>query len=103
MFKQLKLPPTEQQKTVVIHVDKREVIAYAGQTLAASLLAAGVTPFRQTAVSGAPRSPLCLMGVCFECLVAVDGAQNVQSCMVEVRDGMRVQLLNGARAVEPPT
>ena len=44
-----------------------------------------------------PRAPLCLMGVCFDCLVEVDGRQNVQSCMVEVRDGMQVRLPHGAR------
>ncbi|MPM90457.1 hypothetical protein SDC9_137578 [bioreactor metagenome] len=82
-----------------IHVEGREVHVREGQTLATALLGAGVVPLRRTAVSGAPRTPLCLMGVCFDCLVEVDGAQNVQSCLVEVRDGMQVRLPSGARRV----
>lgn len=100
MFKSIKLSPTELQPTVVIYVEGQEVPARAGQTLATALLAAGIVPFRKTAVSGAPRAPLCLMGVCFDCIVEVDGAQNVQSCMVEVREGMQVRLPSGARRVE---
>jgi NADH dehydrogenase/NADH:ubiquinone oxidoreductase subunit G len=41
-----------------------------------------------------------MMGVCFDCLVEVDGRQNVQSCMVEVSDGMQVSLPAGARRAE---
>jgi predicted molibdopterin-dependent oxidoreductase YjgC len=40
------------------------------------------------------------MGVCFECLCEVNGRQNVQSCMIEVADGMRVRLATGARRME---
>jgi hypothetical protein len=65
--------------------------------LATALLNAGVVPFRRTVVSGSARAPLCLMGVCFDCLAEVDGQQNVQSCMVQVQAGMRVQLSEGAR------
>ncbi|QKD44920.1 (2Fe-2S)-binding protein [Alicycliphilus denitrificans] len=97
MFKAIDLPAAEQQKQVCIHVEGREIPAREGQTLATALLGAGVVPFRRTAVSGAPRTPLCLMGVCFDCLVEVDGAQNVQSCLVEVREGMQVRLPSGAR------
>lgn len=82
---------------VTLHVQGRAVTARAGDTLAMALLNAGVVPFRQTPVSGQPRAPLCLMGACFDCLVEVDGQQNVQSCMVEVCDGMQVRLPTGAR------
>jgi NADH dehydrogenase/NADH:ubiquinone oxidoreductase subunit G len=40
------------------------------------------------------------MGVCFDCLVEVDGQQNVQSCMLEVKEGMKVLLQHGARHME---
>jgi predicted molibdopterin-dependent oxidoreductase YjgC len=40
------------------------------------------------------------MGVCFDCLVEVNGMQNVQSCMIEVRAGMNVRLPPGARRIE---
>ncbi len=82
---------------VTLQVDGRPVSAQSGETVAMALLQAGVIPFRHTPVGGQARAPLCLMGVCFDCLVEVDGQQNVQSCMVEVRDGMTVTLQHGAR------
>ena len=101
MFKLIEaLPEAERPATLSIEVENRIVTAREGQTLATALLGAGVVPFRHTAVSSAPRAPLCLMGVCFDCLVEVDGAQNVQSCMVEVRQGMQVCLPTGAHRVD---
>lgn len=97
MFRAMLLPANEQRLAVEIFVEGRGVSAREGETLAVALLNAGVVPFRHTPVSGQPRAPLCLMGVCFDCLVEVDGAQNVQSCMVQVRAGMQVRLPNGAR------
>jgi predicted molibdopterin-dependent oxidoreductase YjgC len=97
MFRTMVLPANEQRLAIEIFVEGQSVPAHEGETLAAALLNAGVVPFRHTPVSGQPRAPLCLMGVCFDCLVEVDGAQNVQSCMVQVRAGMRVQLPKGAR------
>ncbi len=101
MFKPIDhLLAAELQPPVSFTVEGRTITCRAGQTLATALLGAGVVPFRHTAVSSAPRAPLCLMGVCFDCLVEVDGAQNVQSCMVEVRQGMQVRLPTGARRVD---
>ena len=86
---------------VTVQVEGRAIAAIAGQPLALALLQAGIGHFRDTPVSGQPRAPLCLMGVCFDCLVQVDGQPNVQACMVRVRDGMQVALQHGARAAEP--
>jgi predicted molibdopterin-dependent oxidoreductase YjgC len=99
MFRTMPLPTSEQRRVVEISVEGRSVCAREGDTLAAALLNAQVVPFRRTPVSGQPRAPVCLMGVCFDCLVEVDGAQNVQSCMVQVRAGMQVRLPTGARQV----
>ena len=88
------------RRTVAMFVEDRAISAREGDTVALALLTAGVRAFRETPVSGAARAPLCLMGVCFECLVEVDGTPNVQACMVAVRDGMRVRLQHGARAFE---
>ena len=40
-----------------------------------------------------------MMGVCFECLVEVDGQANCQACLLPVRAGMRVHRQRGARDV----
>jgi len=99
MFRPMKLPASEQRRAIQIMVEGQPVATREGDTLAAALLNAGVVPFRHTPVSGQARAPMCLMGVCFDCLVEVDGAPNVQSCMVEVREGMQVRLQVGARRV----
>lgn len=91
------LTPTAVRQAVTIHVEGRAISAREGDTLAMALLNANVVPFRKTPVSGESRAPLCLMGVCFDCLLEVDGRQNVQSCMVEVQEGMQVSLPEGAR------
>ena len=44
--------------------------------MSAAMLAAGVGRTRTTPVSGAPRLPYCMMGVCFDCLVTVDGVDS---------------------------
>lgn len=75
------------------------VQAERGDTLAVALLAAGVNHVRRTAISGAARAPYCLMGVCFECLVTVDGMSNRQACLIEVEDGMEVLSQQGAPSV----
>lgn len=99
MFRPMHLPANEQRRAIQIRVEGQPVPAREGETLAAALLNAGVVPFRHTPVSGQARAPLCLMGVCFDCLVEVDGAPNVQSCMVEVREGMQIRLHAGARRI----
>lgn len=83
---------------IALEFEGQSVQAFEGQMLAIALLESGVTVFRQTPVSGAARGPLCLMGVCFECLVEIDGRPNQQACMVVVREGMQVRRQAGARA-----
>jgi D-hydroxyproline dehydrogenase subunit gamma len=58
---------------------------------------------RTTPVSGSPRAPYCMMGVCFECLMEIDGIANRQACMVRVRPGMRITRQQGARMLRSDT
>ena len=82
---------------VSITFEGREVIAERGDSVAAALLASGVSYFRETPISGARRAPFCMIGNCFECLVEIDGQANRQSCMVTVREGMSINIQHGAR------
>ena len=93
MFKRL----AEAGTPVAITVDGKPISARAGDTVAAALIAAGIDHCRTTPVSGAPRAPYCLMGVCFECLVMVDGVGSRQGCLVPVREGMAVETQTGKR------
>ena len=79
--------------------DGREIVARPGESVAMALLVAGETSLRATPVSGAPRSPYCMMGVCFDCLVEIDGVGNRQACLTPVAEGMNVRRQRGARGV----
>ena len=61
-----------------------------GSMVAAAVLQAGVTSFRRS-VSGEARGPLCGMGICYECRVAVNGVAQVRSCQTLCEDGMDVR------------
>lgn len=82
---------------IVITVDGAQVSARPGDTVAAALLAAGLSATRTTPVSGSPRAPYCMMGVCFDCLVTIDDIGNRQACLVPVSAGMRVETQKGKR------
>jgi hypothetical protein len=70
-------------------VDGVPVEAFPGETVATALLASGRRAFRRTA-QGDLRGPFCNMGVCFECLVTVDGVPGVRACVTTVRPGMAI-------------
>lgn len=89
--------PDARPATVTVLVEGSEVAVPEGASAAAAMLLAGLAAMRETAVSGAPRGPLCLMGVCFDCLAEIDGVPNRQACMVSVVPGMRILRQRGAR------
>lgn len=83
-----------------VEFDGRPLAVLGERSVAAALLAAGVSRFRSTPVSGAPRAPYCMMGVCFECLLEIDGVANRQACLVTVQAGMKIRSQEGARSWE---
>lgn len=89
----------DQRRELEITVDGQIVMAREGDTVSAALLASGLDARRSTAVSGAPRLPYCMMGVCFDCLVTIDGVGNRQGCLVPVRDGMKIEIQKGKREI----
>lgn len=98
MFK----PRPERPATVPVLVDGAPVLVPEGASAAAAVLLAGSAAIRETPVSGAPRLPYCMMGVCFDCLAEIDGVANRQACMVPVAPGMRIAVQRGARRAFAP-
>lgn len=84
---------------VPVTLDGAPLLLPDGANLAAALLATGVTRFRVTPVSGAPRGPFCMMGACFDCLVTVGGVTR-QACMMQVESGLDLVTPKG-RTREP--
>jgi D-hydroxyproline dehydrogenase subunit gamma len=77
-------------------LDGATLRAHRGDSLAAALLTHSGDASRETG-RNTPRTAFCMMGVCFDCLVEVDGQSNVQACITEVRDGMTVRRQIGLR------
>jgi len=81
----------QRPEAVTFYINGVATACYPGETVAAALLAAGIPAFARTP-SGAPRRVTCNMGVCFDCLVTIDGQPAQRSCMTRVRAGMRVEV-----------
>ncbi|MFC8520167.1 (2Fe-2S)-binding protein [Streptomyces sp. NPDC057257] len=81
-------------ETVTVVIDGAPSQAWAGQTVTAALVTAGVWPLRRNPVDGAPRGPFCGMGVCMECEVTIDDRPGSRSCTAHVTDGMDIRTAN---------
>ncbi|MEU0519125.1 (2Fe-2S)-binding protein [Streptosporangium sp. NPDC006007] len=73
-----------------ISVDGAPVPVIPGQTIGAALHGAGVRTWRTTRIDGRPRGLFCGIGVCFDCLVTVNGSPSLRACLTEARPGDRV-------------
>jgi len=82
---------TGRRKPLTMTVDGEPVQAFAGESVATALLALGRRTFRHTDKYHEPRGIFCGMGICFDCLVTVDGVQNVRACLTLVEEGMVIE------------
>ncbi len=86
--------------TVEIILDGQNTHVPANVSVAAALLAIGTITARISPTANEPRAPHCLMGICFECLMEIDGVQR-QACMTEVEENMvinrRVEVVEGEK------
>jgi len=89
---------TARSGTVSFEFEGKILTAPGGISVAAALLQNQVLQFRDSPVSGEPRAPYCQMGICFECLVQINGVQNRQACMITVEEGMKIRMQRGQTA-----
>ena len=80
----------ESAPRVTFEFDGSSVEARQGDTIASALLAHGRRKLR-TGSDGTPRGLFCGIGVCFECVVSVDGDAGSRACLVFLREGMVVK------------
>lgn len=74
-------------RKIEIILDGAPTMVPGDMNVAAALLAIGIITSRISPSSHKPCGAHCLMGVCFECLMEIDGVQR-QACMTEVVEGM---------------
>lgn len=81
----------EEKNTVTIYFEEKPIEVPNDISVANALL--GYAKAEYTAIhplSQEHRAPYCMMGVCHECLMQIDGVNHTQSCMTMVKEGMKV-------------
>jgi len=84
-------------ETIKILFEGSSLDVVEGQTVAAALLTEGHLFFRNSEISGQPRAPYCMMGVCYECMLEIDGQSSQQACLIPVREGMKIRRPNSLK------
>lgn len=84
---------------ITFEFDGRPVTARPGQSVGAALTDSGITSWRSTRVGSTPRGLFCGIGICFDCLLTVDGRPNQRACMVPAGLGMICES-GGVRGVD---
>ncbi len=82
-------------KKVKLFFEDAEIEVPEGISVAAAVLQSHAGHTRVTEKRKSERAPFCQMGICFECMMVIDGVANQQSCMITVREGMRVYRQKG--------
>lgn len=83
---------------IKFYFNDQEVSGYIGQSVGAALLAQGDRILRKTRFNEKARGVFCGIGVCFDCLVVIDGISNQRACITEIKAGMKVQTQVGSDA-----
>jgi sarcosine oxidase subunit alpha len=86
-----KLPAVQRGRPVELNIDGYLVQAFEGETVAAVLLAENIFVFGHKHKTGRPAGVYCGMGVCYECLVKVNGVANIRACQTPVSDKMTIE------------
>tara|TARA_B100000886_G_scaffold340201_1_gene308390 strand:- start:688 stop:969 length:282 start_codon:yes stop_codon:yes gene_type:complete len=79
---------------IYVTINGKEFLVNKGESVASNLLENGILFFKKNEVSQKKRAPYCMMGVCYDCLVEIDGIPNIQSCMVKVYPGMIIKTIS---------
>lgn len=79
-------------EAVTLLVNGKAVTAYRGETVHAALLAAGYRVLRKSKTGTEFRGFLCGMGVCYECMVTINGLPDQRACMRQVEDRMEIRI-----------
>jgi predicted molibdopterin-dependent oxidoreductase YjgC len=92
----------ERGEPVTVVVDGVPMRCFRGESVATALLATGRRTLRLTSKLREPRGLFCAMGVCYDCLVSIDGGGLVRGCMVSVEEGMVITTGTGTDTENPP-
>lgn len=83
------------RKELTFYFEGKKMKGFAGETIAAALIANGVKVFRYTEKHKRARGFFCAVGKCSSCLMMVDGKPNTMICVEPLREGIRVERQHG--------
>lgn len=86
------------QSEIEFTYNDQKITAVAGQSVGAALLAVNIRSLRLSRFNQNKRGIFCGIGVCFDCLVVINGVANQRACIIEVKNGMIVQTQVGSNA-----
>ena len=92
MVQNLRIESVQKGEKITIFVNGQETIAYKGESVHAALLAAGYRILRKSKSGTEARGIFCGMGICYDCLVSINGNTNERACMKEVEDHMEIEI-----------
>ena len=79
------------EKKITFYYEGQPVTAYEGESITAALHAAGITTLSESFRFHRPRGLYCAIGKCASCIMEVDGVPNMRTCIIPVKEGMRVK------------
>jgi hypothetical protein len=94
--------PAPERRELAITFDGRQLSAYAGEPVAAALLAHGIRAFRTMPGTSDPRGIFSAAGRSIEELGTVNGEANVPLITTQIRNGMAVTTQRGLGEWEDP-
>lgn len=74
------------------YFEDKQFTASKGDSIATALFKNNIRTNRKTHEKESCRGSYCFMGVCFECLVNVDGKSSIQGCKTKIEDAMEIKI-----------
>ncbi len=84
-------PKIVRGRRISLRVDGQDIEAFEGESVASALLSAGIMTLRLSHARETPRGLYCGMGVCYECLVTIDGLHAQRACVIPAVGGMVIE------------
>jgi sarcosine oxidase subunit alpha len=95
------LPPAvPRAEPCTIDFEGSAIRAFAGESVAESLFAAGVRTLARSTKFHRPRGAFCFDGHCASCFLRIDGQPNVRACVTAARPGLRCESQNAFPTAE---
>ena len=81
-------------KSIEVTIDGQKTQAFDGELVSTVLQAEGIVIFSRKHTTGQPCGVYCGMGVCYECLVTINGINNIRACQTFAADQMVIQTIS---------